>query len=582
MIVYGDGPRREDPRAKLAILADLLRGLSAEPPGLARHAALVGALIEAGELAQALADATFAERGFDAPSPTDDAAMALLMAVAHSAWLSWQSGFTQAGPVPEAELTALSTRPMPATVEPRSAEGFAYYALYPEAFGLAAAALPPAPRVIGLRSIGTTLAAMVAAARGTGAPVTVRPVGHPFRRELALAPELAAALLANPAAFAIVDEGPGLSGSSFGAAMDFLQGGGVPLPRIHLLPGHGGAPGPEAGEAARARWDRMARHPASLECLLLTAERPEHRLESWASALLGPAEVPMEEISGGAWRARRFPSKAEWPPLHPFMERRKFLFRARGGAWMLKFAGLGRHGEAAAARARHLHAAGFTPEPAGLLHGFLAERWMDDAGPLNPATADRPALLAHLGRYLGFRARTMPAEAGAGAGDLLAMARQNTLEALDEAAAARLDSWAPQIPALEAAMRRVWTDNRPHAWEWLVLPSGRLLKADAVDHAAAHDLIGAQDIAWDVAGAAVELDLTNTERDALAEAVGREAGRAVNPALLAFLTPCYLAFQLGYYTMAADALGWNPPEAERARAATRRYAAGLERALPRG
>ena len=130
MIVYGDQPRREDPRAKLAALAGSLRDLSVHPPGLARHAALVGALIEAGELAQALADAAFLARGEDAPSPTGDAAMALLLAVAGSAWLSWQSGFAQATPMPEAEIAALSARPMPSHVEPRSAEGFAYYALY--------------------------------------------------------------------------------------------------------------------------------------------------------------------------------------------------------------------------------------------------------------------------------------------------------------------------------------------------------------------------------------------------------------------------------------------------------------------
>ncbi|MBP0491460.1 hypothetical protein [Roseomonas indoligenes] len=583
MIVYGDGPRHEDPRAKLAALAAALRDLPAQPPRLARHAALIGALIEAGELAQALADAGFAERGLDAPSPAEAAAMALLMAVAKSAWLSWQSGFTRIDSVPEAEVATLAAHPLPESVEPRRAEGFAYYALYPEAYGLAAAALPPSPRVIGLRSIGTPLAAMVAAARGTAAPVTVRPVGHPFRRELALDPGLVAALLAgDDISYAVVDEGPGLSGSSFGAAMNFLQEGGVDLTRIHLLPGHGGAPGPEAGEAARARWDRVARHPASFENLLLDGARAEHRLEEWAAALLGPAEAPMEEISGGAWRARRFPSEADWPPIHPFMERRKFLFPAQGSTWLLKFAGLGRHGEAAAARARHLHAAGFTPQPAGLLHGFLVERWMEEARPLDPGRADRPALLAHLGRYLGFRARSMPAEAGAGAEMLLAMARQNAGEALGEAAAARLDRWKPHLPALDSATRRVWTDNRLHAWEWLVLPNGRLLKADAVDHAAAHDLIGAQDIAWDLAGAASELGLTAPEREALAASVGREAGRAVDPSLLTFLTPCYLAFQLGYHAMAADALGWNPTEAGRARTAAAHYAEALDHALRHG
>ncbi|HEY8612388.1 MAG TPA: hypothetical protein VIL69_13990 [Roseomonas sp.] len=584
MIVYGDAPRREEPRGKLAALATALRGLESLPPGLERHAALVAALIEAGELAQGLADADFAERGLDAASPGADAAMALLTRVAEAVWLSWQFGFTRIGPVPEAEIATVGAQALPAVLKGKRAEGFAYYALYPEAYALAASALPEGKplRVIGLRSIGTTLAAMVAAALGTPAPRTVRPVGHPFRRKLAVAEPLSAELLADPPAqFAIVDEGPGLSGSSFGAAMDFLAQKGIPLERIHLLPGHGGEPGPEAGPCERARWAAVARHPASFEDLLLHAPQPEHRLDGWAAALLGPAEAPMEELSGGAWRRLRFGREEDWPPIHPFMERRKFLFRTGGSAWLLKFAGLGRHGEAALARAQLLHAAGFTPEVAGIRHGFLVERWVDEARPPAPPMADHEALVGHLGRYLGFRARAMPAEAEAGATAeaLWAMARQNVREALGEALAAGLDRWKPLLPRLNAAMRRVWTDNRLHAWEWLVLPGGRLLKTDAVDHAAAHDLIGCQDIAWDVTGAAVELGLSEDERNRLCAAVAREAGRPVDPALLDFLRPCYLAFQLGYHSLAADAFAWNPVEAARARSAVERYAGQLRQAL---
>ena len=576
MIVYGDVPRRADPRAALAALEAALRALSQHPPGLERHAALVSALIEAGELAQGLADVDFAARGLDAASPAADAAMALLTRIAEAVHLSWTTGLRGIPPLPEAEIAALKACPLPPSIQPKRAEGFAHYALYPEAYAEAAAALPPGPlRVIGLRSIGTALSAMVAAARGAPVPHSLRPTGHPFRRELALDPALAASLLDDPAArYAVVDEGPGLSGSSFGAAMDFLQAHGVGLDRIHLIPGHAGEPGPEAGEAARARWSAVSRHPALFDGL------PGH-LEHWATERLGPAVAPLQEISAGAWRSLRFATEAEWPPIHPYLERRKFLHRAAHATWLLKFAGLGAHGEAAAARARQLHAAGFTPEPAGLLHGFLAERWMEKARPLDPGRTDRPALVAHLGRYLGFRAREMPAgpETGASAAALLGMARTNTREALGESAAARLDHWQAQLPALDAAMRRAWTDNRLHPWEWLVLPDGRLLKADALDHAAAHDLIGCQDIAWDVAGAVAELGLSADEQAALLAALAREAGHPVDPALLDFLTPCYLAFQLGLHSMAADAASWNAPEAARARLAAGRYAGDLRRAL---
>ena len=42
------------------------------------------------------------------------------------------------------------------------------------------------------------------------------------------------------------------------------------------------------------------------------------------------------------------------------------------------------------------------------------------------------------------------------------------------------------------------------------------MKTDALDHAFGHDLVGCQDIAWDLAGAAVEFDLDTEERETLA------------------------------------------------------------------
>jgi hypothetical protein len=100
-----------------------------------------------------------------------------------------------------------------------------------------------------------------------------------------------------------------------------------------------------------------------------------------------------------------------------------------------------------------------------------------------------------------------------------------------------------------------------HAWEWLALPCGRLLKTDAVDHHAAHDLVGCQDIAWDVAGAHVELGLPPASLDTVLRALA-DSGRSVCPDLLALFVPCYCAFQLGQFTMALQA---EHDSAERAR-----------------
>ena len=579
MLVYGDAGLIVVPRDERARLGRALRRALALPAGIARHGALVEAFIAAGGLAQGIADAAFAEHGQDTPSPAQDAAMAFALALARSVRVSWRTGFRAVAPPAGDALARFAAVRLPGRVRVTRPEGYAFYALYPEAYLAAAAALGSDRgdlRVVGIRSIGTGLAALVATALDAPAPVTVRPVGHPFRRTLALSPELDARLSCHPGPFAVVDEGPGLSGSSFGAVADHLESRGVALERIHFFPGHAGDLGPQASPRHRWRWARTARHTVSFDALVLGAPDPAHRLETWVADLVGTPEAPPEDLSGGAWRRRMFRREADWPPAHVWQERRKIRLRTGSGAWLLRFAGLGREHARKLARGRALHAAGFGTEVVGLRHGFLVERWVDGARPLG-RTADRSRLVQVAGRYLGFRARSFAAapDAGASLGRLLDMARVNTAEALGDDAARRLGRFASDLARLEQRVRRIETDNRLHAWEWLETGDGRLLKTDALDHHAAHDLVGGQDIAWDVVGAAVELDLSEAEERTLQDVIARETGRAVDRGLCAVLLPCYLAFQMGSYALAAQALAGWPEEAARLRAASDRYQSRL-------
>ncbi|MFC0410732.1 hypothetical protein [Roseomonas elaeocarpi] len=574
MLVYGDLASSESSDAVLRRLEAMLRDLAAMPPGIARHGHLVGAFIEAGALAQGVADEAFAQSGQDdLPSPALQAATALLTALSGAVGRSWHGAFHDPAPLPWAELRRLGEAALPAQLSRRLAEGFGFYAVYPEAFLQAAAPLAPAPdtRVIGLRSIGTPLSAMVATGLGAGPPVTLRPTGHPFARQLSLSAGAEAALLEGADRFAVVDEGPGLSGSSFGAVLDFLEDRGVAAERITVFPSHHGAPGPQASERHRARWPRLDRRVVGFETLLRDAPEPAHRLEHWAATLLGPPTAPLRDVSGGGWRALRFGSENDWPAVHPFAERRKLLFQAADGPWLLKFIGLGRHGEEQAERARELAAAGFSPPVAGFRHGFLLERWIEDAQPLHP-DENREGLLDHLARYLAFRARSFGSGGsshdslpGATVRELWQMARHNAAEALGDSVASLLDPWQEVLPRLEARVRRLRTDNRLQCWEWLRLPDGGLLKTDAVDHAAAHDLVGCQDLSWDLAGAAAEMALTPDELHRLHRRVESLSGTPVDETLLALMRPCYLAFQLGSWSMAAQAS--DPASADHGRAA---------------
>jgi hypothetical protein len=605
MLVYGDAERVEPTRKRIGELEHALAGLRGMPPGIGRHGALVAAFVAAAELVQGLADAAFAERGCDGRSPAEDAGMRLLMALAAAVARSWRTGFADPGALPDNPLAALKRLRLPDAVRAKQAEGYAFYALYPEAYLEAARALDGvAPvRVIGIRSIGTGLAALVAAALGAPPPVTLRPVGHPFQRRLSVSSELEREIRSDSGAvFAIVDEGPGLSGSSFGAVADWLEANGAARERIHAFPSHQGDLGPEASAAHRARWTVLPRHAVDFEDLVLRAETPEHRLESWAADLVGPALAPPEDLSGGAWRGRVYRDEAAWPAANIQQERRKVRLRTASGLWLLKFAGLGPEGAAKGERGRRLFEAGFGTEVAGCRHGFLVERWVEDARrldlaafdraercveearPSQLAAFDRPGFLDTLARYLAFRARNWPAAGarGAGAGDLLAMARHNAAQALGEEAASALAPWEARLPGLEAAIRRVDTDNRLHPQEWLQRRDGSFLKTDALDHSAAHDLVGCQDIAWDIAGAAAEFALSEAEIETLREAVARGGGHPADPELLAFCRLAYPAFQLGAATLAAQALAGCPAEAARLRRAAERYGRILGERLEAG
>ena len=162
------------------------------------------------------------------------------------------------------------------------------------------------------------------------------------------------------------------------------------------------------------------------------------------------------------------------------------------------------------------------------------------------------------------------------------MARYKARLALGEKVARRLDRFAPMLERLARRVRPIETDNRTHAWEWLLAPDGRLLKTDSLDHHAAHDFVGCQDVAWDVAGATVELGLSPPERDRLCAAIEAEAGRPVDPDLLALLAPCYLALQLGDYTLSTEIAADQPSEATRLRAAAARYRERLRHELLSG
>jgi hypothetical protein len=412
-------------------------------------------------------------------------------------------------------------------------EGYAYYSLFPESYAAvvdrwAIRSQPPRVVCIGVRSIGTSLSAIVTAAlRRRGIEVTswtVRPHGHPFDRHVRLSSGLVEELNLQHAVVLIVDEGPGLSGSSFAGTADAVSRAGVPDERVIFVASHAPDVGRLRSPAGRARWHR---HPS----LIATFDSPCNGIE----------------ISAGAWR-NELMHAAPWPAIHPAHERRKYL--ARDGSSISRFAGLGRFGEDAGRRSELLYNAGWTPEPSGLSRGFLAERRVA-APPLQPRNISAP-FLTHVARYIAWLRKHASEDRIAPVDALASMLRINAPESLGEAAGAAAERLAST--ASDFAEPATAVDGRLCAHEWLPYRSS-WIKTDALDHHHDHFFPGcAVDAAWDVAGAIVELAPRPAEQTLLIDEYVRASGDRGIHHRLPFYRAAYVAFRTGYCSLAAETL----------------------------
>ncbi len=578
MIVYSDRKRSESPRD---LLRRLLQGLGSPAPDLPTL------LIEGGVLEAGVVDALSPDMdGGGSPMPT------LLGQAMVELALAARGGKGRL-PSIRARFAGLAADLPPGRVEVSEPEGFAFYALYPETYAEAArrflrAERPGSAVVVGVRSIGTTLSAVVAAellASGVQVSrVTVRPRGHPWNRELRLSPELTRTL-AKAEHVLVVDEGPGISGTSFACVAEAAAAAGVPDGRIHLFPSWDCDGSGLRSERARVVWPLVKRWTVSFEETFLETGR---LAEAWGRGTL-------RDLSGGLWREVAYPAhvlRDNWAAVQPQHERRKYLLeREDGTRLLLKFVGLGGRGPRALARAEVQAAAGLAPPVVGVRDGFLAYVWVDgapEAGPepLRPTrsqppwTPGRDGLWASIGKHLELLARQEPAGA-VRFDDILSMTRLNVAEGLGEAAVEG-SMWMERMRSVVEARPAVAVDGRMLPQEWLWTEQG-VLKCDGIDHHDDHFWPGTQDIAWDLAGAVVEWGMDPEARGRLLHRFEFRTGfqdrgaRAVLP----FYEVAYLAWRLGYTSLAAETLGESQDGRRMARDRDA-YAGLLRAALARG
>lgn len=451
----------------------------------------IDALVRAGEIETGLEDA-------GSPAASSVAAVADQLAGLACAGDSWHSASLFA------LLPLLNQLDVPATIICSHPEGFSYYGLNPLDFAdLASRIAPELPArvaVIGIRSVGSTLGAIVAAQlrlRGIHADrITVRPGGEPYRRQTTFTSAQQAWVglrLDERCDFVVVDEGPGFSGSTFLSVACALEEIGVPHTRIVLM-GSRPFPGHVAGAKQARQWKRLR------SCLIDYAAH-------------APAGAD-RSLGDGAWRELLYPSRWHWPAC--WLEQERIKHASSDGKTFFKFEGFGRFGELAREQAEQLGQAGFCPRWLGFEQGYGCSEFI--AGrPLVEGDLSE-ALLKRMAAYSAFRLACFPAPVS-NVKMLALMARQN----LEVEFGGKLGDFRLDIP-LE---RPVYPDCRMLPHEWLMTPNSQVLKTDAVGHAEGHQLPGPADIAWDLAGAIVEWNLPAAAEDLLLDEYRRLSGDPV-------------------------------------------------------
>ncbi|MGE0082714.1 MAG: hypothetical protein AB7U81_15655 [Thiohalomonadaceae bacterium] len=543
MIVYR---HHDEPVVPAGVLTRLASRLAAEHDA----EALLSLLIEFGELESAVTDALFPAQ--DELNPAVARLRDTALALARAWWRAHRNEpagaeITQA----QRALETLAALDLPREARVVVPEGYAWYGLHPQSYAaaaerFAAAEMPGPVTCIGLRSIGSSLSAVVGAVlheRGWSVSAhTLRPRGHPFDRRPLLGPLLAARWRAGHGPFLVVDEGPGLSGSSLCGVAEALDALGVADHRIVFFPSWDPPADRLRSPRAQARWPCQRKYVAGAA----------------APAFLAGAH----DLSAGAWRKEVFGAGHDLPAVQPQHERRKFLVHTPEGSRIYRFAGLARHGTAKRARAQVLAEAGFCPAPGGLREGYLDFPFLKGT-PLQPADASRQ-FLETVAHYLAFLTRRFALPHPAPHQATAHMLVHNVAESLGPALAERAAALARGPAAGDAPA--VALDGRMLPHEWLLTPWG-YRKMDALDHHADHFFPGCNDIAWDLAAVMEEFALAPEAGEALVSRYAALSGDRHVAARLPFQRAAYLAYRLGYADLARQTLAGSADGARFARLA---------------
>jgi len=518
-------------------LAGAVSDLCAHPTD---NSLAISALMRAGEFESALADANCR-----AQSPAQQ-----LTDILASAFLSETAALGGVGNL----VNRISRLELPDLVSVSPPEGFAYYALHPQDYARIierAATENDSVLVVGIRTIGTTLSAIVRAAlrqRGTTSErMTVRPTGHPYDRVADFSPDEVQNIrewTARTADVLVVDEGPGRSGSSFLSVAEALIRAGVPESQITLLGSRQADESQLCAQNARVRWNRFR--------------------FIWPVPSVYTRFSDHIYLAGGRWREVLFQDQSLWPACWPQMERLKFLSPDRRS--LFKFEGFGHLGAEVLSRAEVLAEKGFgcAAESAG--DGMICYPII--RGHSLRADDVSTELLEHLARYCAFRAAELRM-VNPPSSQLPAMLGFNALHEFGMEIGGEMDELSTGAPVL--------TDGRMQPHEWIRGTDGQIVKLDPYTHGDDHFFPGPTDIAWDLAGATVEWNLDDHAAGFFLSEFRRISGLDRSK-VVGVYSLAYTVFRVAYWKMALSTVA-SSPEEQRVFGAYEYYRALAERQL---
>lgn len=554
MLVFGDPQYEIETRIVASKLLDQLENLHARGDR-DQHSILTSVrdlLIGCGQLEQGIADCQ--SEANDVMKATDLAADLFLANVRGS-------GLPASLICALREVLTVLTDGLPEKIRIKIPEGFAFYCLYPEQYIIAAENWIRTKStgnvlLIGIRSIGTSLSALVRAVLRAAlfacSRMTVRPGGPPFQR--------AAILTTVSERFdhaLIIDEGPGLSGSSMASVAEGLLRQGITS--ITFLPAHRNGPGPAASIEVKEIWNSIpsVAFPFGPEMPLGPISLKE-KLEAESRNILHADKLEFTDFSGGNWRKFVFRAGSEWPPTVPIFERTKYLFRAENGRGVLwKFAGLGAGPDFEPQALRcfrkqtRLHKRNFAAEPLKIIDGFLGCHW--HAGQALTRNELDGTMIQKLAGYLMDAAEPM-SETGSfeqAVFGLSEMISCNLKEALGESVSAKARAFVNSGPPEQL---QSYGDGRMAPHEWIRTHEGTVLKTDCWGHRFDHTCIGGQSVLWDVAGAILEWHMNPNQASFFIDRLS-DHGLAFPPEALTFYLLGYASFRIGLLSMTEEAAG---------------------------